>query len=165
MQFCKFFFYNLWLINGHFLTISGLNFANYMNIFHKAEIQTVILRCIVFLYHNWIKSNDIISVNYYFFHSRKCIISGLVCRSQFWHCLRKSALIFSKRLFFQNTLRLSWPTKSGKMQVKRWNCFLIFSLKNFWRYFCQIHFWSEFSFVSWTFTFLKLQLCTSPNVS
>ena len=109
-NFVRFLFYNLWLINGHSKTISGLNFANYMKIFHKAEIQTVILRCIVFLNPNWIKSNDLISVNYYFFHSWKCIISGLVCRSQFWHCLRKSALIFSKWLFFQNYLRLSWPT-------------------------------------------------------
>ena len=31
------------------------------------------------------------------------------------------------------------------MQVKWWNCFLNFSLKKFWRYFCQIHFQSEFS--------------------
>ena len=109
-NYVRFFFCNLWLINGHFTTISGLNFANYMKIFHKAEIQPVILRCIVFLTPNWIKSNDIISVKYYFFHSWKCIISGLVCRSQFCHCLRKSALIFSNWLFFQNSLRLSWPT-------------------------------------------------------
>jgi hypothetical protein len=34
-----------------------------------------------------------------FFHSWKCLISGLVCWSQFWHCLMKSALIFSKWLF------------------------------------------------------------------
>ena len=38
---------NLWLINGHFMTISGHFFANYMKIFHKTEIQTVVLRCLV----------------------------------------------------------------------------------------------------------------------
>ena len=36
---------NLRLINGHFLTISSRFFAKYMNIFHKTEVQTIILRC------------------------------------------------------------------------------------------------------------------------
>jgi hypothetical protein len=36
---------NLHLINGHFTTISGHFFANYMKIFHKTKVQTVILRC------------------------------------------------------------------------------------------------------------------------
>ena len=45
---------NLWLINGYFFTVFGNLFANYMNIFHKTEVQTVIsgkalcfLRCLV----------------------------------------------------------------------------------------------------------------------
>ena len=33
-------------------------FANYMSIFHKTEIQTVILRCLMCLNLNWIKSYD-----------------------------------------------------------------------------------------------------------
>ena len=36
---------NLKVINSHFMTVSGHFFANYMIIFHKTEIQTVILRC------------------------------------------------------------------------------------------------------------------------
>ena len=36
-------------------------FGNYIDIFHKTEIQTVILRCLVCLNLNWIKSYDIIS--------------------------------------------------------------------------------------------------------
>ena len=36
---------NFWLINGHFPTISSQFFAKYMNIFHKTEVQTIILRC------------------------------------------------------------------------------------------------------------------------
>ena len=52
---------NLQLINGRFLTTSGHFFGNYINIFHKTEIQTVILRCIVCLNVNWIKSYDAIS--------------------------------------------------------------------------------------------------------
>ena len=33
------------LTNSHFTTISSKFFAIYMNIFHKTEVQTVILRC------------------------------------------------------------------------------------------------------------------------
>ena len=36
-------------------------FGNYIDIFHKTEIQTIILRCLVCLNLNWIKSYDIIS--------------------------------------------------------------------------------------------------------
>ena len=49
---------NLKLINGHFTTISGHFFANYVSIFHKTEIQTVILRCFMSLKLNWCKSYD-----------------------------------------------------------------------------------------------------------
>ena len=47
---------NLWLLNDPFLTLFGHFFANYMKIFHKTEAQTVILRCLVCLNLNWIKS-------------------------------------------------------------------------------------------------------------
>ena len=43
------------MINGHFTTISGHFFANYMFIFHKTEVQTVILRCLTSLNFNWFK--------------------------------------------------------------------------------------------------------------
>ena len=56
---------NLQLINGHFMTISGHFFVNYMNIFHKTEISTVILRCLTYLNLNWIKSYNI---KHKFFH-------------------------------------------------------------------------------------------------
>ena len=36
---------NLQMINGRFKTTSGHFFANHMNIFHKTEVPTVILRC------------------------------------------------------------------------------------------------------------------------
>ena len=55
---------NLQLKNGHFMTLPGHFFANYTKIFQKTEIQTVILRCLVGLNLNWIKSYDI---NYNFF--------------------------------------------------------------------------------------------------
>ena len=55
---------NLWLTNGHFITISGHFFANYIKIFHKTEIQTVILRCLVCLNPNldqklWYRNTEV----------------------------------------------------------------------------------------------------------
>ena len=46
------------LINSHFKTIHGHFFANYMFIFHKTEIQTVILRCLTIINLNCYKSYD-----------------------------------------------------------------------------------------------------------
>ena len=40
------------------MTISGHFFANHMVIFHKTEIQAVILRCLMSLNPNWYKSYD-----------------------------------------------------------------------------------------------------------
>ena len=49
---------NLCFRNGHFSTFSGYFFANYMNIFHKTEVQTVILRCQMGLNLIWFKNYD-----------------------------------------------------------------------------------------------------------
>ena len=85
---------NLQLKNGHFMTLSGHFFTNYTKIFQKTEIQMVILRCLVGLNLNWIKSYGH-NVNWYiFFHAWKCIISGLVWESEIWHLPRKTAVIF-----------------------------------------------------------------------
>jgi hypothetical protein len=46
------------LYGRHFKTIPGHFFATYMFIFHKTEIQTVILRCLTSLNPNWHKSYD-----------------------------------------------------------------------------------------------------------
>ena len=43
---------------GCFRTISGHFFANYMSIFHKSEVQMVILRCLTGLNSDWFKSYD-----------------------------------------------------------------------------------------------------------
>ena len=51
---------NLFFKSDHFLTICGHLCGNYIDIFHKTEIQKVILRCLVCLNLNWIKSYDII---------------------------------------------------------------------------------------------------------
>ena len=74
--------------NWPFITLSGYFFANYMIIFQKTEIQTVILRCLEGLKINWFKSYGIILVQIFFFHAWKCIISGLVWQSEIWHLLR-----------------------------------------------------------------------------
>ena len=49
---------NLWLKNGRLPTLSSHFFANYMNIFHKTEVQTIIFRCWPGLYLNWYKSYE-----------------------------------------------------------------------------------------------------------
>ena len=85
---------NSQLIYDHFTTIYGHLLAIHNNIFHKTEVQTVILRCLGHLYLNWIKSYDTILVKNTFFHAWKCIISGLFYQCEFWHLLRKPALIF-----------------------------------------------------------------------
>ena len=59
-----------------FMTIFGHFFANYMKIFHKTEIQTVISRCIVCPNPNWIKSNDMITVRIYFFMPENASFQG-----------------------------------------------------------------------------------------
>ena len=69
-----------WLFYDHFWPF----FANFITNFHKFEVPIVILRCIVCLNLNWIKSNNTISVEIYFFQAGKCIISGLVYQSEFW---------------------------------------------------------------------------------
>ena len=78
----------------------GSFFGNYMDIFHKTGIQTVILRCLVCLNPNWIKSYDIVIGWNKFFHAWKY-------RSKFLHLRRKTAVIFSIWLFFQNSLVMS----------------------------------------------------------
>ena len=45
--------------NGRCRTISGHFFANCINIFHKTEVQTVILMCLMGQNLNWFKSYDI----------------------------------------------------------------------------------------------------------
>ena len=75
-------------------------FGNYIDIFHKTEIQKVILRYLVCLNLNWIKNYDIIIGWNKFFHAWKY-------RSKFLHLRRKTAVIFSIWLFFQNSLVMS----------------------------------------------------------
>ena len=58
---CKYFssdLANSWNVNGCFSTISSQFFAIYINIFHKTEVQTVILRCWMGLNLNWFKNYD-----------------------------------------------------------------------------------------------------------
>ena len=49
---------NSQLINGCFMTISSQIFAIYIHIFHKTEVQMVVLRCLTGLNCNWFKSYD-----------------------------------------------------------------------------------------------------------
>jgi hypothetical protein len=87
---------NLSLKNGHFLMISGHFIANYINIFHKTEIQMVILRCLLCLNLNWVKSYDIFWLKYLFFHAWKSIILVIKYQSKFWYLRRNPAVMFSR---------------------------------------------------------------------
>ena len=69
-------------------------------IFQKTEVQMVILRCLVCLNPNWIKSYDIVIGWNKFFRAWKY-------RSKFLHLRRKTAVTFSIWLFFQNSLVIS----------------------------------------------------------
>ena len=57
------------LTNCRFTTISSQITVIYMNIFHKTEIQTVILRCWTGLYLNWFYSYGIKSKKFFFLFS------------------------------------------------------------------------------------------------
>ena len=74
----------------------------------------------------YIKGHNLLSYFLFGKKSEKCFILLpafylKLCgsyRSEFWHLRRKLAVIFSKWLFFQIFLVISWVTLSGKMQVK-----------------------------------------------
>ena len=55
----------------HFKTISGYFIANHVKIFHTTEVQMIILRCLMSLNLNWIKSY---AINYNFFDN--CVNFG-----------------------------------------------------------------------------------------
>ena len=98
-SFFQFWKKNFWKFLTHkwpFFDYFWSYYANYRKVFHKSEVQTVILRCLVCLNLIWIKSYNIMLVKIFFFHAWKCIIPGLVCRSDFWHLRRKPILMFSK---------------------------------------------------------------------
>ena len=50
---------------GHFTTLSGHFFANYINIFHKTEVLMKILRCETCLNLNWIKNYEIKHITFF----------------------------------------------------------------------------------------------------
>ena len=70
-SFAKQFFFHCiyYLLEGDAsnLRLTSHFFANYMNIFHKTEVQMVILRCRTGLYLNWFKSYDT-KRKYFLFH-------------------------------------------------------------------------------------------------
>ena len=58
-----------WPFYAHFWSF----FGTYISIFHKTEIQTGILRCLVCKNCSWIKSYNTMLVKIFFFHAWKCI--------------------------------------------------------------------------------------------
>ena len=86
----------------------------YLEIFHKNEVQTVIFRCLTCLNLNWIQSYSIKLVKNSFFHAWKCIISGLFCRSVFWHLLENQLSHLDNGYFF----KILWSFHEIQNQVK-----------------------------------------------
>ena len=73
---------NLWLINHHFTTLSSHFFDIAICIFHKTEIQTVILRCWAGLNHNWFQSYEATNYSASFPpHYRRVLLSRLLVYS------------------------------------------------------------------------------------
>ena len=109
-QFCK---KKSWKFKTHrwpFFDCLGSFCAIFMNIFHKNEVQMVILRCLVSLNLNWIKSYYIILVKKDFFPCLKMHYFKAISPKWVFNLRRKSAVIFSKWLFWQNSLMISWTT-------------------------------------------------------
>ena len=97
----------IWKLMTHkwpFLDHFGNCFANYIKIFHKTEVQMVILRCLACLNLSWIKRYDLICGKIYFCHAWKGIILRVFCQSEFWHLRTKSALIFLKWLIQRHNI-------------------------------------------------------------
>ena len=97
---------NLWLING-LGTISGHFFANYLTIFHKKEVKTVILRCLVCLNPNWIKSCDIILV---FFMPENALFQGYFTEVSFGTFYGNQLSYFHNCYFSKKNFVLSLKT-------------------------------------------------------
>ena len=58
-------------------------FANYMFIFHKTEMQTVILRCLTSLNLNWYKSYDTKRKYFHYFFVNLCFLLQLLYQLRF----------------------------------------------------------------------------------
>ena len=88
------------LIKWLFMTISGHFSASYIEIFHKTEVQTVILRCLVCLNLNWIQSYNIILVKNSFFSCLKMHhFSGVLPKWVLLHQMEISCHFFKLALF------------------------------------------------------------------
>ena len=82
----------------------------------------------------------------------QCQIKLISYRSQFWHLRRKPAVIFSKWLFFQNSLMISWATYS----LNTFKCHKS-NIKNLWMKS------SEIVFIFLPAFYLIIWLMTSPK--
>ena len=91
---------------GHFTSISGHSFVNYMNIFHKTYVLLVILRIQTYLKLNWIKSYNmkykISQLSFFFNFVRKKPISLWLINGRFTTISSHLVKSFSKLRFRQS---------------------------------------------------------------
>ena len=82
-------------LNVCFTTASSHFFAYYMNIFHKTEVQTVILRCWMCLYLNWFKRYDTKCKYFHYGHLSVTNFGKLpLVMEYFGACVFQTAAIF-----------------------------------------------------------------------
>ena len=96
---------------GHFITISGHFFANYINIFHKTEVLMNIFWSQKYLNFNWIKDYDI-KHNFSWFHF-------------FQFCKKKKKKIRPHKWLFYDHF---WPFLVRLHQNLSQNCKFLFCL-------------------------------------
>ena len=111
----------------HFSTISSQFFAIYICIFHKPEVQTVILRCWTGLNHNWFQSYEATYYSASFStHYRRVLLSHLLVFN-LWFDLAKTQMHdnndanFTKKLYYSSVYLLNSNSKliySFKYQCK-----------------------------------------------
>ena len=95
---------NLLLINGHLGTISGHFLANYINIFHKIELQTIIMMCLTCLNLFWIKSYNI---KYNFCH----FLFLQFCKKKYWKFMTQNGHF---RNISGHELATTWDSSTKK---------------------------------------------------
>ena len=134
--------------------------TSYIEVFHKTEVQTVILRCLVCLNLNWIKSDNIILVkNFFFFHTWKCIILAQYAEARCYPQKRWIAFDFKfKKFSIKQAIFISeifYPPVKAPKQKKFEVFFAVF--KGFLRFLLVFALFSKFEIIK---TFLNNEIST-----
>ena len=145
----------LWV--GHFTTISGNFFANYINIFRKTEVLTIILRFLMGLNLDWFKSYGLrcsLRPRASSANSQKIATDKWPCNDYTWPFFANYMFIFHKTEI-QTVILRCWTGLNligSKFMTQKafFSGFLRFCTKTHFRFFCV------FSFCVITFVPIKI---------